>query len=229
MVSLPPRGQQSARQDSNLQGLAAWGAGRLRRRPAGLRTIARGVEPSEGSTPEEGRLAIRSPRAHSSRGRDRTCDFLLNRQAAYHSRTLKWSPSTDLNGPLAGTGRARRHLRLRGGSRGPCCTGRQRRGYEHPPGNYVHPPCRNRVGSGRLCRTRTIVGRFGNPLRVSIRTRAGTPTPSSGLRNRRVTNYASQARFRPPRPPRSGAGATAIRIEHRAGVEPASLAWKARS
>ena len=98
MVSVPPRGHRSARQDSNLQGLAAWGAGRLRR----------------------------PPRALGSRGRDRTCDFLLNRQAAYHSRTLKWSPSTDLNDPLAGTGRARRHLRLRGGSRGPCCTGRQR-------------------------------------------------------------------------------------------------------
>jgi len=33
-----------------------------------------------------------------------------------------------LNGPLAGTGRVRRRLRLRGGSRGPCCTGRQREG-----------------------------------------------------------------------------------------------------
>jgi hypothetical protein len=140
VVSLPPRGRRAR--------------GRIRTCGGQLRRLS----------------GVQSPRALGSRGRIRTCDFLLNRQAAFHSRTLKWSLSTDLNGPLPGTGRVRRHQRLRGGSRGPCCTGRQRRGYEPPPGKLCPPSLRNAWGVPSFARH--------VPSRDGLETLSGFPCQS---------------------------------------------------
>src|SRR5678816_830369 len=48
-----------------------------------------------------------------SRNRTIVMVHLLSRLVCF----LEWSPSTDLNGPLPGTGRVRRHLRLKGRAR----------------------------------------------------------------------------------------------------------------
>lgn len=84
------------------------------------RERATGLEPAKA-----GWLYCRHARVALGAGLEPATSRLTGGRTA-NCPTPEGSPATDSNGPLSDTGRARRRLRLRGGSRGPCCTGRQR-------------------------------------------------------------------------------------------------------
>src|SRR4051812_6810752 len=87
---------------------------RARGVPTGIRTL---VSALRGRRPWPASRWGQSSRETCTRGRIRTCGGALNRRLRCRFATLVLSLSTDSNGPLPDTGRARRHLRLRGSVR----------------------------------------------------------------------------------------------------------------